>query len=92
MWHDAFSTHSDNCYYFLCTYYHLRFFCFVLFFFYEIRVINTITKVSVLVGAIWKVMLYKYSWRKVEVADNFVHSGKFQKVAASGKWWKVQKL
>ena len=51
------------------------------------------TKVSVLVGAIWEVMLYKYSWRKVgEVADNFVHSGKFQKVAASGKWWKVQKL
>ena len=31
-----------------------------------------------------------YSWRKV--GDNFVHSGKFQKVAASGKWWKVQKL
>ena len=27
-----------------------------------------------------------------EVADNFVHSGEFQKVAASGKWWKVQKL
>ena len=49
-------------------------------------------KVSVLVGAIWEVLLYKYSWRKVEVADNFVHSGKFQKVAASGKWWKVQKL
>ena len=46
-----------------------------------------------LVGAIWEVMLYKYSWRKVgEVADNFVHSGKFQKVAASGEWWKVQKL
>ena len=35
-----------------------------------------------LVGAIWEVMLYKYSWRKVgEVADNFVHSGKYQKVA-----------
>ena len=32
-------------------------------------------------------MLYKYSWRKVgEVADNFVHSGKFQKVAASTLW------
>ncbi len=30
-------------------------------------------------------LCYKYSWRKVgEVADNFVHSGKFQKVAASG--------
>ena len=42
----------------------------------------------------WLVLygLYKYSWRKVEVADHFVHSGKFQKVAASGKWWKVQKL
>ena len=32
-----------------------------------------------LVGAIWEVMLYKYSWRKVgEVANNFVHSGKFK--------------